>query len=300
MPSISEGQAPDVFHATLGAIFTSVISKNEPYWKGYLEEGSTDKRWYDDVEWVDPGLWTETDEGNDIDMDEYNQGYVVRWRPLKFAKRLVIPEEIIEDAAYEEAYQATEMLARTCVQTQDYYAVGIIDDAATTGVNGGDGVTLANSAHPIRGGSTVSNILSPALTPSNTALNLVVTSCVKMPGGNGYIAGQRVKKWIGPENLHARFLEILKSDKRDDTANNAINSLKPRGVASTYSPIPHMSSTTNWGAWTDAQRGARFVWRRKPRFKKESTIKNETETHTGSARFLVSWSNWRTYYFSLA
>ena len=300
MPSISEGQAPDVFHATLGAIWTSVIEKNEPYWKGYLEEGSTDKRWYDDVEWVDPGLWTEAEEGGEIDLDEYAEGYVTRWRPLKFAKRLVIPEEIRDDAVYEEAYDAVRMLGRTCVQTQDYYAVGIIDDCATSGVNGGDGVTLANTAHPIRGGSTVSNMLNPALTPSNTALNLIVTASTKMIGSNGYIAGQRVKKWIGPENIHARMLEILKSDQRDDTSNNAINSLKPRGVASTFSPIPHMASTTNWGAWTDAPRGARFIWRRKPRFRKSDEIRNESEIHVGSARFLVSWSNWRTYYFSLA
>ena len=297
--SISEGAAPNVFHATLGAIWSSELEKNEPSWKGYLEEGSTDKRWFDDVEWVDPGLWSETDEGGEIDLDEYSEGYVTRYRPIKFAKRLVIPDEIKEDAVYEEAYDAVRMMTRTLIQTQDYYAVGIIDDCANSNVVGGDGVVLASASHPLKGGSTVSNILSPALTPSNTALQLILVAAEQMKGSNAYIAGIKVKGYFGPSNLKFRFKEILKSEKRDDTSNNAINSLKGEGGDS-YASIPHMASTTNWGAKTNAPRGARFIWRRKPRFKMKPEIVNESEIHTGSARWLVAYSNWRTYFFSLA
>lgn len=299
MASVYEGAVPNVFQATLGAIWTSVLKDNTPYWKGFLEEGNTEKRWFDDVEMVDPGLWSETDEGAEIDLDEYGEGYVTRYRPIKFAKRLIIPEEIMEDAVYEEAYAAVEMMGRTFVQTQDYYAVGIIDDAANTNVTGGDGVTLANSAHPIKGGSTVSNILSPALTPSNTALQLVLVAAKKMAGSNGYIAGVKIKGWNGPTNLMFRFAEILKSEKRDDTNNNAINSLKSK-TTDQYDDIPHMASTTNWLARTDAPRGARFIWRKKPSFKKSQEIKNDSTVHVGRARFLVSYSNWRTFFFSLA
>jgi hypothetical protein len=297
--SISEGATPNVFHATLGAIWTATIKDRTPSWKGYLEERTTDKRWFDDVEYVDPGLWDETDEGNEIDLDEYSEGYVTRYRPIKFAKRLVIPEEIKEDAVYEEAYAATEMLGRTCVQTQDYYAVGIIDDAATAGAVGGDGVCLANASHPIKGGSTISNILSPALTPSNTAIQTMLIAAEKMKGGNGYIAGMKIKGYAGPSNWKFRMKEVLKSEMRDDTANHTINALKGEGGDS-YSSIPQMSSTTNWFAKTDAPRGACFVWRRRPRFKTATEIRNESETHTGSARWLVNWTNWRTFFFSLS
>lgn len=300
MPSVYEGAVPNVFQSTLGAIWTSVLKDNEPYWKGYLEEGTTDKRWFDDVEWVDPGLWSETDEGGDIDLDDYSEGTVTRYRPIKFAKRLIIPVEIEEDAVYEEAYAATEMMARTFVQTQDYYAVGIIDDAANANVVGGDGVILASASHPIKGGSTYSNILNPALTPSNTSLQLVLVAAKKLAGSNGYIAGVRVTGWAGPTNLMFRFDEILKSEKRDDTTNNAINALRSRKAPDMYNDIPHMASTTNWFAKTDAQRGARFIWRKRPTFKKAPEIKIDATTHVGRARFLTGYSNPRTFFFSLA
>jgi hypothetical protein len=297
--SISEGGATNLFSATLGAIWTSVIENTTPAWKGYLDEKSTDKRYYDDVEFVDPELWSETEEGSEIDLGEYSEGIVTRYRPLKFAKKLVIPEEIEEDCAHEEAYNATRMLARTCIQTQDYYAVSIIDDAASSGVVGGDGVCLGSASHVIKGGGTVSNILSPALTPSNTALQLFFINTAKMKGGNGYIAGVKIKKFFGPEDWRFRFAEILKSELRDDTSNNATNALKGTGVME-YASIPHMASTTNYGAKTNVDRGASFVWRRKPRFKKDASITVEATTHVGSARWVVNWSNWRTYYFSFA
>lgn len=297
--SVSEGAIPNLFQRTLGAVWSSVMDNMEPSWKGYLEESSTDKRWFDDVGIVDPGLWTEAEEGGEIDLDEYGEEYSVRYRPIKFAKRLVVPEEIEDDAVYEEAYGAVKMMARTGIQTQNYYAVGILDNAANTGVTGGDGVCLANSAHPLKGGSTVSNILSPALTPSNTAVQLMLIACEKMVGSNGYVSGIKLSKLFGPSNWKFRFKEILKSEKRDNTSNNAINALKGE-LSSDYASVPEMSSTSNWFGKTNTERGAMFVWRRKPRFKKTGEIKVESTVHVGSFRCVVSYSNWRTYQASLA
>lgn len=297
--SVSEGGLTNLFSATLGAIWTSVLKDTEPSWKGYLDEKSTEKRYYDEVEFVDPELWSETEEGAEIDIGEFSEGIVTRYRPVKFAKRLVIPEEIEEDCVHEEAYAAVRMLTRTCIQTQDYYAVGILDDAANTGVVGGDGVCLGSASHVIKGGSTVSNILSPALTPSNTAIQLMLIACEKMKGGNGYIAGMKVKKFFGPTDWKFRFTEVLKSELRDDTANNATNALKGSAPME-YASVPQMASTTNWAAKTNVDSGACFVWRRRPRFKKEGAIHVEATTHVGSARWCVSWSNWRTYFMSFA
>ncbi len=299
LPSVMEGSVQDLFQKTLGTIWNASLKSKTPVWKDYLDEKSTDKRFYDDVEMVDPGLWTETDEGSDIELAEYAQGIVTRYRPIKFAQRLVIPEEIEEDAVYEEAYAATAMMGRTCVSTQDVYAVGLIDDAANTNVTWGDGVTLANSAHPIRGGSTISNILSPAVLPSNSAIQLILTAAAKMRGGNGYLAPVDVTKVCGPVNHYWRFKEILKSERKDDTANNAINALKG-DLSSDPVKIPYMSSSTNWFAKTNAMGGMVWVWRRKPRYKNSGEIKSESTVYVGSFRATTGVSNWRGALWSLA
>lgn len=299
MASAYSGNFGSVFHKILGAIWQDEGQKTEPVWKQYLQEKSTIKKYFDDVELVDPGLWSETDEGADIDLDDYSQGIITRYEPKKLAKRLIIPEELEEDSQYPEIYDATRMLRKTCEQTQDYDAVQVLNDGFTGAVLlAGDAVSYCNSAHVIRGGGTVSNILSPALSPSNTAVQAMLIVAEKMPGTNGFINGIRIKKLVGPTNQKWRFREILKSEMRDDTANHTINALK--GDVSEYVAVPYMSSTTNFFAVTDVERGGMFIWRRKPRFRQSNVETSEVKQFTGSARWTKGVSNWRYFIGSQA
>lgn len=287
-----------MFHKILGAVWTATLEDNKPMHSNYLEHSTTEKRYYDDVEWVGGGLWTEHDDGNEIDLDEMGEGIVQRVRPISFKKRMAIPIEIEEDAVYDEATDVVADMATTWVQTQDVYAVGIIDDAADTGVTWGDGVTFANSAHPIKGGATVSNILSPAVAPSNMAIQLMIVAAEKMRGSNGEIAPLRITKACGPSNVRHRLKEILKSEKKDDTANNAINALKG-DLSSDPVSIPYMASTTNWFAKTNAKRGMMWIERKKATFAKTMEIRNFSRIHAGRARAVVTVSNFRAAIWSL-
>lgn len=295
--SVHSGNLPSVWHKILGEIFTDETAKTEPIWKQYLEEKTTNKKYFDDVELVEPGLWSETDEGADLDLDDYGEGFKKRYEPKKFSKRLIIPEEVHEDSQYPEVYDAVRMLSNTCTSSQDYDAVQVLNDAFTGSLSAGtsgDGVAVCSASHVIRGGATVSNILSPAISPSNPAVQAMLIAAEKMAGTNGYIRSIRLSKIVGPTNHRWRFKEILKSEMRDDTANHAINALKGE-LSSTYVSVPYMSSTTNWFGKTDVKRGAMWFWRRKPRFKHGNEIRNETEIHTGSARWDKGVSNWRTF-----
>lgn len=288
-----------VWHKILGAVWSSAEADNQPTWKGYLDEIETIKKYFDDVERVGPDLWAETEEGADMDLGDFGQGVITRYEAKKFAKRLIIPEELEEDSQYEEIYDATRMLQETCVLTQDYDAVGLLNDAFTTvnGRIGGDGQALCSTAHPIRGGATVSNQLPTALSPSNTAMATMLVLIDKLPNPSGFITGgYKAQKVVGPSNYRFRMKEIWKSEQKDDTTNNAINSLKGElSTGSMYVPVPFMSSTTNWFMRTSVKRGAMFVWRRKPRFRKSNNDVNETKIATGSARWTTGFSDFRTF-----
>lgn len=299
MASAYSGNFGSTFHKILGAIWSDERSKSEPVWKQYLEEKSTEKKYFDDVELVDPGLWSETDEGADIDLDDYSEGIKTRYEPKKLAKRLIIPEELEEDSQYPEIYDATRMLAKTCEQTQDYDAVQVLNDAFAGSLKlAGDGIAYCSASHVIRGGGTVSNILSPALSISNTAIQAMLIVAEKMPGTNGFIRPLKGTKLVGPTNLKWRAREILKSEQKDDTSNNAVNALK--GDMSDYVAVPYMSSTTNFFMKTDVMRGAMWIWRRKPRFRQSNVETSEVKQFTGSARWDKGVSNWRTFVGSQA
>ena len=281
-----------VFHKILGAVWTDEMAKTTPKWPEYLDEKTTEKKYFDDIEITDPGLWNETEEAAAIDLDDYGEGIKTRYEPKKFAKRLIIPEELMEDAQYDQAYDATRMMARTCQLTQDYDAVGVINSMFDATVTGGDLQPLGSAVHPIRGGATVSNILSPALSPSNTAVQQLLIVAEKMPGTNGFVHGVKLMKIICPTNQRFRFKEILKSETKDDTANRSINALVGE-LNNTPVAVPFMSSTTNYWGKTNAMRGLMFFWRRKPRYRNMGDINNETKVYTGSARWAKGWSNWR-------
>lgn len=295
LANVFSGNFPSVYHKILGKVWMDEEVKSEPYWKQYLEEVETVKKYYDDVELVMPDLWGETDEGADMDLDDYSQGLTKRYEAKKFTKRLIIPEELKEDSQYPEIYDAVRMLQQTCRLTQDYDAVGLLNDAftgATDSGTAGDLVSVCNLSHLIRGGGTVSNILSPALSPSNTAIQGMLIIAEKMPGTNGRTIPVRLTAIVTPTDQKWRFREILRSEGKDDTANRTINALKGE-LSSDPRGIPFMSSKTNFFGLTDVKRGAMFVWRRKPRFKAGNMQENETEQHTGSARWTKGVSNWR-------
>lgn len=299
--SVYTPNIPAVVDKNTSAMWTQTLEDKSPVWKSYLEEKSTKRREEQLTEFVgDGGLWTPTEEGNDIDLGEMAQGYTARLRVKKFARRMVVPEEVIDDANesgdWGDVYDAAANLATTCVQTQDYDAVGIIDNwAATTGP---DGVVLASASHPIRGGSTASNLLA-ALAPSNTALQLGIIQVEKSVGSNGLMASLKSRRILCPIDQRFRWKEILKSEKRDDTANHTINALKGE-LDDGPVAIQYMASTTNWAIRTDAQRGGTFFWRKRPRYRKFNTEVNETVSWTGSARWVVGYANWRWVFVSLA
>lgn len=294
------GQFGSVFHKILGAVWKDEQAKSEPVWKQYLQEKSTVKKYFDDVELVEPGLWSETDEGQDLDLDDYSQGIITRYEPKKFSKRLIIPEELEEDSQYPEIYDATRMLSSTCNVTQDYDAVAVLNDAfAGASLLSGDNVAYCSASHVIRGGATVSNILSPALSPSNTAVQAMLIAAEKMPGTNGMVRSIRLVKMVGPTNQKFRFKEILKSEQKDDTANNATNALKGE-LSDKYVSVPFMSSTTNFFGITNVERGGMFIWRRKPRFRQSNVETSEVKQFTGSARWTKGVSNWRYFIGSQA
>jgi hypothetical protein len=295
LASVYSGNFPSVFHKILGAVWTDEAEKSEPVWKQYLQEKSTIKKFFDDIELVEPDLWNETDEGADLDLDDYSQGITKRYEAKKFSKRLIIPEELEEDSQYDEITDAVRMLQNTCELTQDYDAVGLLNDAfngTTDSGLAGDGVAVCSGSHLIRGGATVSNVISPTLSPSNVAIQAMLISAETMPGTNGRIRPIKLEKVVGSANLKWRFKEILKSEQKDDTANHTINSIKG-SLSSEPVSVPFMSSTTNYFGITNVKRGAMFIWRRKPRFRNSNVETSETKQYTGSARWTKGVSNWR-------
>lgn len=292
----TEEQFTDVWHNILGAVWSGGGSV-EQHWSKFLEEGTMNRRYEEDVERVNPGLWNQySGGGSEVDLDSISQGFVVRYQAVPFAKRLLIPEYAKDDAQYDEVFDAVRMLRETAVQTQNYYAVGLLDDATDTNVTVGDGVSWANTAHVVRGGGTYQNVLSTDLTPSANAVNSVLVGSDKLVASNGYNAGLTCKDWFGASDVYRRLRQAVQSTDDPETANRAVSGLGGWAPTKVHR-IPILASTTQWGGRTNAKRGARFVWRQRPRFRNTGQIENLSEVHVGDFRCVVYGADPRYHYF---
>jgi hypothetical protein len=263
---------------------------------GFKVSNTTDA-YIDDQEFAHTGIMPPKAQGQMMAIDSIQQGYLRRYWMVTYGLRMVVSEEALADCKYDEAIAGTKSIARSGKLTQEYQAAGIFVNAASSSYTGADGVSLANSAHPLPKGGTASNTLSTPMSLSETAVETMWAAMQHLPGSNGYQqAGYELKRLVVPKELWFRANRILKSEQQNDTNNNAINVLKGMGIE--IGSNRYVTSTTNWSGVSDLEAGLRFVWREKLKFRDHNVEDNMTMVFSGYQRFAVGWSDWRDFYFS--
>ena len=98
-------------------------------------------------------------EGSAIAYDNAQEAWTARYNHQTIALGFSITEEAIEDNLYDSlSARYTKALARAMAYTKQVKAASVLNNAFPgSGYNGGDGVTLCNTAHPLVSGGTNSN-----------------------------------------------------------------------------------------------------------------------------------------------
>lgn len=263
---------------------------------GYKVTSTTDN-WVDDQEYAGTGLAQSTPEGGNIPLDTVVQGGSKRYKMVKYALGFVVSEEAIADCKYDKAINDTENLGRSMKWTQEYLGVStFINSFSSTSPGGSDNLSLCNSTHTTPKGPTYANTLSTAMSLSETAVETMRQAMRKLPSQNGLTRGYMMKKLIVPVELEPRAERILKSEKQNDTNNNAINFLKGKGIEIVANPF--LTSATNWWGVSDASNGLRWIWRLKPQFRKHNVDDNYAVRCNGVMRLDYGWTDPRGVYGS--
>ena len=168
-----------------------------------------------------PGLAAETDEGEEIAVGTIREGFLKRYTPRKFALKLIVTDEAMEDNKYPETLRLAKRLDRAIYKTADIDATNILIRAANATYVGGDGVSLASAAHTLPAGGTFSNTLATPMAPSALALATVRSLVMKLPGHDGVTEGYDIKKVVGPTEQWAAWKTILGSEKSPEAGNFA-------------------------------------------------------------------------------
>src|SRR6188768_544301 len=132
----------------------------------WMKQSNMEDNYEDDLEMAGPGLAAEKSEGAEMQAG---------------------------------SIQAGARLPRAMYKTVDIDATTLLQRAVNPLYTGGDGVSLANIAHPLPGGGVFSNLMTTPMSPSRIAVATATTQMRKFPGHDGTIEGVEPVANLCPE-----------------------------------------------------------------------------------------------------
>lgn len=189
-----------------------------------------------------------------------------------------------------------EHLAQSLIETKETLCANIPNFAFTSGYNGGDGVPLCDTAHPIVNG-TFSNKLATAAALSQTSLEQILVQIRNAVDNNGKrIRLNPLKIVTGPSNVFQAEV-LLKSVLRAGTADNDINPVNSMGLLKGgQANLSRITSQYAWFVQTDAPRGLQLMMRRKLEKSMEGDFETDSMRYKATERYIPGWTDPRCMY----
>jgi len=202
-------------------------------------------------------------EGSAIAYDNAQEAWTARYNHETIAMGFSITEEAVEDNLYDSlSSRYTKALARAMAYTKQVKAAYVLNNAFTTGVTYGDGVTLCSTAHPLISGGTNSNRPTTGADLNETSLENAVIQIAAWTDERGLLIAAKPKKLVVPPSLMFVATRLLETELRVGTADNDINALKNNGsIPEGYTVNHYLTDTNAWFLMTDVPNGLKHFIR---------------------------------------
>jgi Mu-like prophage major head subunit gpT len=187
-------------------------------------------------------------EGTAIAYDNAQEAWTARYNHQTIALGFSLTEEAVEDNLYDTlSARYTKALARAMAYTKQVKSAAVLNNGFNTNgsYNGGDGVSLFNTAHPLVGGGTNSNTQSTATDLNETALENAVIQIAAWTDERGLLIAAQPRKLVVPPALQFVATRLLETELRVSTADNDINAIKNNGSIPEGYTINHFLTDTN-------------------------------------------------------
>ena len=202
-------------------------------------------------------------EGSAIAYDNAQEAWTARYNHETIAMGFSITEEAVEDNLYDSlSSRYTKALARAMAYTKQVKAAYVLNNAFTTTVTYGDGVTLCSTAHPLISGGVNSNRPSTGADLNETSLENAVIQIAQWTDERGLLIAAKPKKLVVPPSLQFVATRLLETELRTATADNDINAIKNNGsIPGGYTVNNYLTDTNAWFLLTDVPNGLKHFVR---------------------------------------
>lgn len=235
------------------------------------------------------GLARLKEEGEPITYDDPIQGGSKRYVHDAYALGWQVTKEMLDDEKYGIMRQIPGELMKSCRQLWETIGAQPLNLGFTT-MTTADGIALFSASHPLLGGGTYSNLLSPAADISVTALQDVLLLYENMVNERGLKARISPSKLFLPPDMQFKTAEILQSQFKPFTGNNEINVMQGR-----LTPIVlhYLTATNHWFVGSDEHNKVKFFWRKRPVVDSADDFDTKGSKHSIYFRVSVGATEWR-------
>ena len=280
----------------LNEAFDGVYDQRADEWKQvFVQQQGIPRNYHEEPVLYGFGAAPELPDGTAVTYDAggvlFLQRYVYKVYGLAFA----LTKVLVEDGDHIRIGQTyAKHLAQSLIETKETLGANILNRAFTAGYNGGDGVTLVATNHPIATG-TFSNQLTTPANLSQTSLEQILIQIRNAVDNNGKrIRLNPEKLVVSPSNVFQAEV-LLKSVLRTGTADNDINPVKSMGLlAGGQANLSRLTSTTAWWVKTDAPEGLKLMMRRGLEKSMEGDFETDSTRFKSTERYAVGWTDPRT------
>jgi hypothetical protein len=227
--AMNRAQFASMLEPGLNTLFGLEYDSYPAEYANVFSSNSSNKAYEEDLLLQGFGSAPTKDEGSSVSYDSGSQQWTARYQHETVALAFSITEEAEEDGQYGSiASRYTKALARSMASTKEIKAANVLNNAQTSGFNGGDGVVLLSASHPTTNGNQ-SNVLATAADLSETSLESILINISDMKDDRGLRIAAQGTQLIIPTAYTFVAERLLESQLRTGTADNDINAIKSGG-----------------------------------------------------------------------
>lgn len=281
----------------LNETFDGVYDQRSDEWKMVFREfKGTPRNYHEEPVLFGMGAAPALPDGTPVTYQSGGVLFIQRYVYQVYGLAFALTKVLVEDGDHIKIGQIyAEHLGQSMIETKETLCANILNTAFTSGFNGGDGVPLIATNHPLAPpAGTASNQLTTAAALSQTSLEQQLIQIRNAVDNNGKrIRLNPLQIVTGPSNVFQAEV-LLKSVLRAGTANNDINPVKSMGLLSKgQANITRVTSTTAWWIQTDVKQGMKLAMRRSLEKSMEGDFETDSMRYKSTERYIPSWTDWR-------
>ena len=300
--AISRAQLVKELEPGLNALFGMEYSRYENEHAEIFATESSDRAFEEEVMLTGFGAAPTKTEGAGVSYDSAQESFTARYSHETIAMAFALTEEAIEDNLYDRlASRYTKALARSMAHTKQVKAASVLNNAFNTSgaYNGGDGVSLCNSAHPTALAASFANTPTVAADLNETSLEQGIIDIAGFTDERGLKVAVQARKLVIPKELQFTAERLMKSTLRTATADNDINAIKAMGMVPEGYAVNHfLTDVDAWFLMTDAPNGLKMFQRSGIKTAFEGDFDTGNVRYKARERYSFGWSDPRGIYGS--